>query len=79
MTTFWIHLIDGDVYAVDDNAEGFLVRWQQALCEPERQWPYAYLEPKEFLVDGRQVQANRRVVHFNPTCITAVEVQMEDE
>lgn len=78
MTTFWIHLIDGEVYATEDNAEGFLVRWQESVEAPDRQWPYAYLEPKAFFVNGEQVKANRRVVHFNPTCITAVEVEMDE-
>lgn len=52
--------------SADDGAAVFITRWQLALNDPERQWPYAYLNE-----DGE-----KSAVHFNPMTITAVAVKI---
>jgi hypothetical protein len=79
VTSFIVTTIDGKARVFEDNAEGFLVRWQEALNDPERQWPYAYLEAQQRFVNGISYVDARSAVHFNPLSICAVEVRMEEE
>lgn len=79
MTTFTVYTIDGEHISFDDNAEGFLVRWQAALVNPERQWPFAYVEKGEETVNGVTYKRTPAVIHYNPLTITAVEVEMSED
>lgn len=69
MTTFSVYTMDGQVRVFDDNAEGFLARWQVSLVDPGRQWPVAYLKT----LDGSE-----QAVHFNPFAVVTVAVRLED-
>jgi hypothetical protein len=77
--TFHVYTMDGDHRVFTDNAEGFIVRWREAMVNNVREWPYAYTEPREFLVDGTTTSFGPRAVHFNPMTIVAVEVEMSDD
>lgn len=80
VTTFHVFTSDGRQRTFDDNAEGFIVRWQQALNEPRGVWPHAYTEAGRRIVGGITiVNPVGRAIHFNPHCITAVEVEMSED
>lgn len=79
-STFTVFTMDGAERTFDDNAEGFLLRWQEALIDPGKQWPFAYAEPGVEITPEDGVVANvpSKAVHFNPLTITAVEVEIDE-
>ena len=66
--TFTVFTADGRSSMFEGQSSStFIVQWQAAVRDPEKQWPFAYLSE-----EGRQTE----VIHFNPTQITAVAVGM---
>jgi hypothetical protein len=63
--TFHVYTMDGEHATFEDNAEGFIVRWREAMVNNAREWPVAY--------------DDRYVYHYNPMLIVAVAVEMSED